>query len=359
MAAGYSFGMFIITAVFLNDTQPVVQNCKVATRRVIFCDKLKMITGLAAKFDGTYGLSMALTQTDPPPSGLPAALGAYLIWGFLPLYLILVKTVPAFEFVGWRVIWTVPICLVIVALRHQGPELRAALRNRQVMMTLTASALLIGVNWLVYIWAVQSNHVIAASLGYFINPLVNVLFGTLLLREKLGMRQWIAVIIAAVGVSLLLGGALTTMWISLTLAISFGLYGLLRKQVSVGALPGLTIESAILMVPAIGIAYYYSTTPTGSAFGQDWAMSLIIMLGGVVTAIPLLLFAIAARRMEYSTLGFIQFIAPTIVFLLGIFVFEEELLPIQLACFLLIWTALAIFVWDLLARRGKQAKPIA
>ena len=289
---------------------------------------------------------MDTPSSNPKPSGLPAALGAYTIWGFLPLYLILVNSVPAVEFVGWRIIWTVPICLIIVAFRHQG----------RVMLTLTGSALLIAINWLVYIWAVQSGHVLAASLGYFINPLINVLLGTLLLREKLSTRQWVAVGVAAAGVAFLLGGALTTMWISLTLAFSFGTYGLLRKQVAVGALPGLTIESTILLLPSLGVAYYYSTTSGGSSFGQDWGLSLAIMLGGVVTAIPLLLFAIAARRMDYSTLGFVQFIAPTIVFLLGIFVFGEELLPSQLVCFILIWTALAIFVWDLLARRGKQAK---
>lgn len=292
----------------------------------------------------------------PKPSGLPAALGAYLIWGFLPLYLVLVKTVPALEFVGWRIIWTVPICLIIVAIRRQGPDLREAVGNPRVMLTLTGSALLIGTNWLVYVLAVQEGHVLAASMGYFINPLVNVLLGTLLLKERLSIPQWIAVTIAAGGVLLLLGGAITTLWISLSLAISFGFYGLLRKQVAVGALPGLTIESAILVVPAFAITYFYSTTPAGSSFGQDWGMSLTIMLGGVVTAIPLLLFAIAARRMDYSSLGFIQFIAPTIVFLLGVFMFGEELLAIQLASFLLIWTALGIFVWDLLSRRNRLAK---
>ena len=289
-------------------------------------------------------------------SGLPAALGAYLIWGFLPLYLILVKSVPPIEFVGWRIIWTVPICLLIVAFRKQGAEVRAALGNIRVMLTLTASAVLIGINWLVYIWAVQDGHVLAASLGYYINPLINVLLGTLVLGEKLSKRQWAAVGIAAVAVSLLLGGALTTLWISLTLAISFGTYGLLRKQVAVGALPGLTIESSILLLPAIGVAFYYAGTEQGASFGQDIGLSLLLILGGVVTAIPLLLFAIAARRMDYSTLGFIQFLAPTIVFFLGIFLFGEELKPVQLACFILIWAALAVFVWDLVAKRSAQAK---
>lgn len=299
---------------------------------------------------------MDMPSTDPKPSGLPAALGAYLIWGFLPLYLILVKSVSPLEFVGWRIIWTIPVCLLIVIFRKQMREVRDALYNPRVMFTLTASALLIGVNWLTYIWAVQSGHVLAASLGYFINPLVNVLIGTLLLKEKLSKWQWVAVAIAAVGVSLLFGGALTTLWISLTLALSFGFYGLLRKQVAVGSVPGLTIESIILILPAIGIVCYYGATPAGSAFGQDWWISLMLILGGVVTAVPLLLFAIAARRMDYSMLGFIQFIAPTIAFLLGIFVFDEELMPSQLACFLLIWTALAIFVWDLWSRRNDKAK---
>lgn len=290
------------------------------------------------------------------PSGLPAALGAYFIWGLLPLYLTLVKSVPAVEFVAWRAIWTVPICVAIIAFRHQGPELRAAFSNVKVMMMLTGCAFLIGANWLIYIFAVQAGQVLAASLGYFINPLINVLLGTVLLREKLGGRQWVAVGIAGVGVSLLLGGALTTLWISLSLAFSFGFYGLLRKQMAVGALPGLTVESIILLVPAIFIAYHYSATEAGSSFGRDWQLSVSIAFGGVVTAIPLLLFAIAARRMPYSTMGFIQFIAPTMVFFLGIFVFGEELEPIQLVCFVLIWIALAIFVWDLFAKRSAQAK---
>lgn len=299
---------------------------------------------------------MVLPASPSKPSGLSAALGAYFIWGLLPLYLTLVKTVPAVEFVAWRAIWTVPICLAIVAYRHQGPELRTAFSDVKVMLMLTGSAFLIGANWLIYIFAVQADQVLAASLGYFINPLVNIVLGTVLLHEKLGARQWVAVGIAGVGVSLLLGGALTTLWISLSLALSFGFYGLIRKQVEVGALPGLTVESIILIIPAIFIAHYYSATEAGASFGQDWQLSLTIAFGGVVTAVPLLLFAIAARRMPYSTMGFIQFIAPTIVFFLGIFVFGEKLEPLQLICFMLIWTALAIFVWDLFAKRSAQAK---
>ncbi len=292
-----------------------------------------------------------MDQTDPKPSGLMPALGAYLIWGFLPLYLILVKTVPAFEFVSWRIIWTLPICLVIVHFRGQWPDLRSALADSKALRLLALSATLVGINWLVYVWAIQRGEVYAASLGYYINPLVNVLLGTLLLGETLSRRQWIAVAVAGIGVAVLAAGALTTLWISLTLAVSFGTYGLLRKQVTVGSLPGLTIESAILLVPSIATAAWYAASPAGSSFDDSLGLSLAIVLGGVLTAVPLLLFAIAARRMDYSTLGFIQFLAPSIVFVLGLTVFKKPLHTAEMVSFALIWTALAIFVWDLLAKR--------
>ncbi|MEM6856639.1 MAG: EamA family transporter RarD [Pseudomonadota bacterium] len=295
------------------------------------------------------------TSSTSQPSGLPQALGAYILWGFLPLYLLLVTSVPPFEFVGWRIIWTLPLCLVIVAFRRQFPEIRAAITNPRVLLLLFASAVLIATNWFVYIWAIMQGNVYAASLGYYLNPLINVVLGTLLLGERLSKWQWVAVAIAGGAVALLIGGALTTLWISLTLAFSFGIYGMVRKQVNVGALPGLTIESAILLLPASGIAYFYAVSEAGPSFGTDFTMSALIMFSGVATAVPLLLFAIAARRMEYSTLGFIQYLAPTIVFFLGLFVFGEELKPVQLMSFMLIWTAVAIFATDLWVR-SRRAK---
>lgn len=289
--------------------------------------------------------------TAPPASGLAPAIGAYVIWGFLPLYLLLVKTVPPFEFVGWRIIWTLPLCLAIVAFRRQFGELLTALRSPRAMLALAASAVLIAINWFVYIWAIMAGEVYATSIGYYLNPLINVLLGTLFLGERLTRWQWLAVAIALVAVVVLAAGALTSLWISLTLGFSFGLYGLVRKQVAVGSLPGLTIESAILLLPAAGIAWWYAVSPAGSSFGQDAWMSGLIIFSGVVTAVPLLLFAIAARRMDYSTLGFIQYLAPTIVFFLGLFVFEQPLAPIKLFSFVLIWIAVAIFVGDLWARK--------
>lgn len=300
------------------------------------------------------------TQETETPSGLPAALGAYVIWGFLPLYLLLVTSVPPFEFVGWRIIWTLPLCLLIVAVRKQFGELVKAIANPRMLLALFASATLIAINWFVYIWAIMHNQVYAASLGYYLNPLLNVLLGTMLLGERLSWRQWLAVAIAASGVAVLAAGAITTLWISLSLAFSFGLYGVVRKQVPVGALPGLTIESAILLLPACGIAAWYAASPAGTSFGNDWFLSLAIIFSGVVTAVPLLLFAIAARRMNYSTLGFIQYLAPTIVFFLGLSVFGEQLRTVQLGSFILIWTAVAIFVADLWlrSRRARMAAPI-
>lgn len=291
-------------------------------------------------------------------SGLLPALGAYAIWGFLPLYLLLVRAVPPFEFVGWRIIWTLPLCLVIVAFRRQFPEVLAALKSPRSLLALLASAVLIGVNWFVYIWAIMAGEVYATSIGYYLNPLINVLLGTLLLRERLSRWQWLAVAIALAAVALLAAGAMTSLWISLTLGFSFGLYGLVRKQVAVGSLPGLTIESAILLLPAAGIAGWYAASPAGSSFGHDPALSGLIVFSGVVTAVPLLLFAIAARRMDYSTLGFIQYLAPTIVFILGLTVFEQPLQPIQLMSFALIWVAVAIFVADLWARKRAAARSV-
>jgi chloramphenicol-sensitive protein RarD len=289
------------------------------------------------------------------PSGLPQAIGAYFLWGLLPLYLRFVHHIPPIEFVGWRVLWTLPICALIVVLRRQVAEVLEVVKNPRVLGLLCISALLIAVNWLVYVLAIQNGHIFAASLGYYINPLVNVMAGTLFLGEKLTRRQWIAVALAAAGVSLLAWGAREMLGISLALAISFCAYGLVRKFAPVGSLPGLTIESAVLLLPAIAIVAWYAQSPAGSSFGKNSTDDMLIAASGLATAIPFLLFAVAARRMDYSTLGFVQFIAPTLVFACGLFVFDEPLNQLQLACFIAIWTAIAIFSWDLWSRRPSQS----
>jgi chloramphenicol-sensitive protein RarD len=298
-----------------------------------------------------------MTSERPARSGLPMALAAYTMWGFLPLYFALLKAVAPFELVAWRVIFTLPLCLAIVALRRQGADLGEALRNPKLRRALLVSALLVGANWVIYIAAINGGHIYAASLGYYINPLVNVLLGTVFLGERLNRRQWAAVALAGAGVALLLFGATDTLGISLALGISFGLYGLVRKLAPVGSVPGLTIESAVLFPLAIATAAWFAHGPALSSFGHDARTSLLLLGAGVLTSVPLLLFAVAARRMDYSTLGFVQFLSPTIAFVLGLTVFGEVLRPVQLACFVLIWAAIALFSWDLLARRLAEKPP--
>jgi chloramphenicol-sensitive protein RarD len=287
------------------------------------------------------------------PSGVPHALGAYLVWGLLPLYLRLVHVVPPFEFVGWRLIFTLPVCLIVVIARRQEREVAAALGSPRALALLLVSALLIGGNWLIYVTAIQTGQVFASSLGYYINPLMNVLAGTLFLGERLTPRQWAAVAIATAGVSLLAWDAREMLGIALALATTFAAYGLIRRFAPVASLTGLTIETLLLLIPAIGIVAWQASTHGGTSFGRQLHIDLLLPWSGVITAVPLLLFATAARRMDYSRLGFVQYLSPTIVFLLGLFVFHEPLRPLQLACFVLIWLAAALFVWDLLSRRRR------
>ena len=293
------------------------------------------------------------------PNGLSLALVAYAIWGFLPLYIVLLRHVPAFELVAWRVIFTLPLCLAIAAVRRQLGEIVRGLADWRVLRLMLASAALIAVNWVIYIAAINGGHIYASSLGYYINPLVNVLLGTVFLGERLSRVQWGAVALAVLGVGALLLGARDTLGISLALALSFGLYGLVRKVAPVGALPGLTIETILLLPLAAATALWFARGDDLSSFGHEVHTSLLLAGAGVLTAVPLLLFALAARRMDLSTLGFVQYLAPTIVFILGLRVFGETLRPAQLASFVLIWAALALFSWDLWRRHAGSAKPPA
>lgn len=288
-------------------------------------------------------------------NGLFALLSSHLVWGLLPLYLAAVKSVPAFELVGWRVLFTLPCCLLFIALRRQGSDLLAALRQPKVLAPLVLSSALIGCNWLIYVSAIQHGHVFAASFGYYLTPLVQVLAGTLFLGERLGWRQWVAVMLAAIGVALLAWGPLQMLWISLALALSWSSYGLIRKFSPVGALPGLTVETLALMPAGAAIVWWYAAGEAQSSFGHDPGLSVLIVLSGLLTAVPLTLFAIAARRLDFTVIGMIQFTSPTLVFLLGVTVFGLPLNPVQGAAFAIIWAAIGLFVWDLLARRRAAA----
>jgi len=284
------------------------------------------------------------------------ALGAHAIWGSMPLYLLLVHEVPPVEFVAWRVLFTVPLCLAVMAWRGTFSELRSVFASRRTLLALLGSAALVGVNWTIYVWAIQTGHVYAASLGYYILPLLMMLLGLVVLGERLTRRQWGAVTLAGIGVVALAAGALSTLAVSLTLGASFALYGLLRKVVTAGPLTGLTVESLLLLPAALAIIGWYAASPAGPAFGRDALESVAIVMGGPMTALPLILFAAAARQMPYTAIGFMQFLSPTIVFLLGLTVFGEALRPAQLAAFVAIWAAAALFVWDLLRGRKHAAE---
>jgi chloramphenicol-sensitive protein RarD len=293
-------------------------------------------------------------------AGLAAALGTHAVWGSMPLYLLLVKSVPAIEYVAWRILFTLPICGVVIVWRSAGAEVRAVLRDRRALLTLVASATLIAINWFLYVWAINSGHVYAASLGYYVLPLLMMLLGLVVLGETLTRLQWAAVTIAACGVAVLATGALTTLWVSLSMALTFGLYGLLRKTVNAGSLAGLTVESLILAPFALAVVGWFAVQPVGSALTHGPLIAAGVAFGGPMTAVPLIMFAFAARRLPFTVMGFLQFTSPTIVFLLGLFVFGEKLNAAQLACFLAIWCAALLFVWDIVrGTRGEALNPIA
>ncbi|WP_062343685.1 EamA family transporter RarD [Novosphingobium sp. CCH12-A3] len=286
--------------------------------------------------------------------GLASALAAYVMWGLLPLYFRALHAVPPLELVGWRVLFTVPVCFVIISFRKQWPDVRAALTSGHVLGLLVLSALLIGSNWLIFVIAINSGHVLATSLGYYINPLINVVLGTVFLGERLTRVQWVAVALAGAGIGLLLGGALDTLAVALSLAFTFAFYGFVRKKAPVGAVPGLTIETVLLVAPALVIVWLGAVSPAGSALAMGGHETPLLIASGVATAIPLLLFAVAARSLPLSTLGFVQFLSPTLSFILGLTVFGEALDATRLACFALIWAAIALYSWDMV-KRARQA----
>ncbi|CUS44760.1 Protein rarD [hydrothermal vent metagenome] len=278
---------------------------------------------------------------------------AYVLWGVLPLYLRLLRHVPASQILAHRVLWSV-VMLVVVALLFRRVRTIVASVTWRTLLLLSASASLIALNWLVYIWAVQNAHVLDASLGYFINPLVNVALGVMVLSERVRRIQWVAIALAALGVGVMALSNGSSIWISLVLALTFGFYGLIRKVVAIDALGGLLIETILLAPFAFGLLLIAHGSGEG-AFGREAATDLLLILAGAVTAAPLLLFAGAARRMPYTALGLLQYIAPTLQFLIAIFVFGEHLRPHDLAAFGLIWAGLAVYAVDSI-RAGRAAR---
>lgn len=278
-------------------------------------------------------------------TGLAHGLAAYTLWGLLPLYFKLLPGVSPVEVVAHRIVWSIAFLVVLLGAMRLYPALVGTLGQRRTVGALTLSALLIAANWLVYVWAVAADHIVAASLGYFLNPLVNVLIGLAFLKERLRRGQLVAVLIAAVGVAILAAGEIQTLWISLTLAFSFAFYALVRKLVPVPAPVGLAVETLALAAPAVAVLGWFALSGQ-LAFGRAPVETALLVGLGALTSVPLILFASAARRLSLISLGLMQYISPTLQFLSGVLLFGEHLSTERWASFALIWAALALFVTD-------------
>jgi len=273
---------------------------------------------------------------------LGAAVAAYLLWGFLPPFLAALKPAGPLEILGHRIVWSfVLVLLVLLALRGGWGWLRTSVFTRRALPTLIAAAVLVGTNWLVYIWAVNNNHVVEASLGYFINPLVNVVFGVLIFGERLNLGAKIGGGIVLLGVIVISIGSWQGLWVSLSLAFTFGLYGVVKKRSTLTALQGLLVESAFLT--PLALPYLLWLGPNGQ-FGTSTAMSTMLILAGAVTALPLWFFAVAAPRLQFGVLGVLQYLAPTIQFLLGITVFGEQVSLSYWIGLIGVWAGSAIYL---------------
>lgn len=278
--------------------------------------------------------------------GLAAAISAYVLWGVFPLYWILLKAVPSLQIIAHRVVWCGVFVVGWLALSQGFGWLRSVLARPRIAALLALSSLLISSNWGIYIWAVTHGHVVDASLGYFINPLVSVLLAVVVLRERLNAAQWTAVAIAALGVLWLAFVHGEPPWIALALAFSFAFYGLIRKLVAVDAVPGLAIESLFLLLPALAWLAWAGSQGVGAFGHQGWASDALLVFGGALTALPLIGFAYGARRIPYSLVGILQYISPSLQLLCGVLLLDESFSRDQLLGFSCIWLALVVYALD-------------
>jgi chloramphenicol-sensitive protein RarD len=282
-------------------------------------------------------------------SGLAYGLGAYGMWGVFPLYFHLLSEVPPWVVLFHRILWSVLFLGVVVSVRREWGSILPILRNRRNVVLLTGGGVLIALNWLVFIYSVTSHQVLQASLGYFINPLLSVALGMIFLRERLRGWQWVAVLIAGAAVANLAVRGATFPWVAISLAGSFGFYGLVRKKVDINSLHGLLIETSLLLPLALGVL---ALVPAGA---MPRATLGILSLSGVLTAVPLLMFGAALRRLRLSTIGFLQYIGPTLQFLVAVLVFHEPLDRFKLSSFALCWLGIAVYTADSLLSRHPQA----
>ncbi|MCY7295711.1 EamA family transporter RarD [Alteromonas sp. a30] len=293
--------------------------------------------------------------SDRSKQGVLFALGAYLSWGVAPLYFKALGNIPAPDILTHRVVWSVLVLVLFLFVAKQWGKVRAALRSKKIMLILAASAVLLAGNWLVFIWAVNNDHLLDASLGYYINPLLNVFLGRLFLGETLRPMQRVAVGCAFIGVATLLVAHGNLPWIALFLAASFGTYGLLRKKILVESMPGLLLES-LMMLPFALYFWIFHASESSHFATNDWQTNALLISAGLVTTVPLIFFNAAAQRIKYSTLGFFQYLAPSMMFLMAVILFGEPLDEARLLTFVFVWAGLAIFTIDSLRFYRKERK---
>ena len=274
--------------------------------------------------------------------GFVLGLVAYGLWGLFPIYFKALDAVPSVDIVAHRIVWSLLVLAALVAMTRGWVRIGVALRDRRTLGLLTLTAVLISINWLFYVYAINSGHILAGSLGYYLNPLANILLGRFILKEYLSKLQWAAVAIAGAGIAVLAAGALSQLWISLILCVSFATYGLLRKIAAADPIAGLSIETAILFPFALGwLVFGHAAGQPG--FGTDRGEALLLVAGGIVSTTPLLMFTAAARRLPYSTLGMLQFIAPTLQFIIAVWLYGEAFTLAHAIAFGAIWIALGLY----------------
>jgi len=270
------------------------------------------------------------------------ALGAYLIWGLFPIYFKLLHQAPPLQVVSHRIVWSFILLTLLLFLRKEWKKLRQAIRGPKMLFIFMISSVLLCINWLIYVYGVQAGYIVETSLGYYINPLVSVLFGVVILHERLRPAQWAAVGLAALGVIYLTINYGYIPWIALSLAVTFGLYGLAKKTSPLGSFYGLSLETGMLFIPCLAYLIFVGSRSTGVFGHSNWLTTILLILTGPITAIPLLLFGAAARKIKLTTLGLLQYIAPTMQFLIGVWIYHEPFTLSNLVGFCIIWIALAI-----------------
>jgi len=291
--------------------------------------------------------------------GVVSGLAAYGMWGLFPRYFPLLEPAGGLEIVAHRVLWSLLFVALLLTVARRWGHVRAAVADRRTVLVLAGAAVLIAANWLIFVYGVNSGHVVETSLGYFINPLVSVLLGVVVFSERLRPLQWAAVAIAAVAVLVLTVDYGRPPWIALALALTFGLYGLMKKLVRTEATPGLFVETALVSIPAAVVLAVAHSAGDGTFGNAGAGHALLLVSSGVATAVPLLLFAAAARRVPLSTVGLLQYVTPSMQLAIGVVVYDEPMPPARLAGFVIVWVALAVFTADSLRHaRTANSRPV-